>query len=215
MAIADIICIAVLALFALVGLIRGFAKQMVTVLGWFFALITALLLVKPTFNLLFVQEGAAFAGVADSFGGILAFCNDIGFINDYAVSLNASWTGGILMARWIILLGIALVLWIVVTIIFKILKLIFNPFAEGDNPIKAVDKILGLVFGAVWGAVLIFFVLLVAYFLKDTVSIVGEYLNEYVIKPDGFVNKYAYFYVNDWLAAFFKGVWDFFASTIV
>ena len=173
MGIAEFVCIGIIVLFALIGLLRGFAKQIVTLCCWFFALIGAILLVEPVFKLVFAADNAPLHNVLSSFAGVMAFCD--GFLGDMAAARGLA-SGGALAANWIIMLGILLILWILVTIVFKIVKLIFRPFTTIANPIKPVDKILGFLFGAVIGALHIFIFLTIAYLLKDKVAVVGEYL---------------------------------------
>ena len=213
MGIAEFVCIGIIVLFALIGLLRGFAKQIVSLCCWFFALIGAILLVRPVFNLVFVDENALLPNVLPKFADVMAFCD--GFLGDMATARGLA-SGGTLAANWIIMLGILLILWIVVTIVFKIVKLIFRPFTTVANPIKPVDKILGFVLGAVIGVLHIFMFLTIAYLLKDKVTVVGDYLEKLKITdPHYYVNQYAYHWVEDWIGAYFKGVGEFYWSTVI
>lgn len=213
MGIAEFVCIGIIVLFALIGLLRGFAKQIVTLCCWFFALIGAILLVEPVFKLVFAADNAPLHNVLSSFAGVMAFCD--GFLGDMAAARGLA-SGGALAANWIIMLGILLILWILVTIVFKIVKLIFRPFTTIANPIKPVDKILGFLFGAVIGALHIFIFLTIAYLLKDKVAVVGEYLDKLKITDtSSYVYQYAYKWVADWIGAYFKGVGEFYWSTVI
>ena len=58
MAPIDFVCIGIMLLFGVIGFFRGFAKQMRTLLGWFVALIVAVLLVPPIYKVLFTGDGA-------------------------------------------------------------------------------------------------------------------------------------------------------------
>ncbi len=213
MGIAEFVCIGIIVLFALIGLLRGFAKQIVSFCCWFFALIASILLVEPVFKLVFAAENAPLHSVLSSFAGVMAFCD--GFLGDMAAARGLA-SGGTLAANWIIMLGILLILWIVVTIVFKIVKLIFRPFTTVANPIKPVDKILGLLLGAFWGVLHIFMFLTIAYLLKDKVTVVGEYLDKLKITDtSSYVYQYAYKWVLDWMGGYIKGIGEFYWSTVI
>ena len=123
MAPIDLVCIGFLVLFGLIGLLRGFAKQMMTLLGWFFSLLTAVILVPVLYKLLFT-DGGALESFRTSFEGLFASLT-IPALDEMAVTYDVS-SGGTILARWIIMFGLLLLTWIVTAIIFKLVRMIFS-----------------------------------------------------------------------------------------
>lgn len=210
MAPIDFICIGIVVLFGLIGLLRGFAKQLVTLLGWFFSLITAILLVPVFFKLLFA-DGAALASFRQSFEGAFKFFS-VAKLDEMALTYGLA-NGGAVMARWVIMFGLLVILWIVIAIIFKLLKLIIKPLTYKDqNPVVPLDKVLGVILGLAIGAAIVIILIGVLYLLKDKVTAIDDLLGKIIVEDcltDKIVCPAA-----EKFDEFLKGLWQVYKTTI-
>ena len=125
--ILDIICGAILVVLGLIGLFKGFAKQVFGIPSLIAGLIGAYALLIPVHNFCY---DLFIAGIAESLAGILG-----------------GWTDLVVMILLYIVLTIAC------AIVWKILKFICFPFC--DRPFwRFFDRILGLALGLCWGAII-------------------------------------------------------------
>ncbi|MBQ8726105.1 MAG: CvpA family protein [Clostridia bacterium] len=148
--ILDIACGAILIVFGLIGLFRGFAKQIYGVLSIFIGFIGAYLLLMPVYNLLY---DLFLKGVVDGLAGLLA---PLTFLDSYAAEFGK--TTATLFAEWAMLLVLYVVLFIVVSLVWKFFKIFFKIC---DLPvIKVFDRIFGLILGLAFGVILVGAVLL-------------------------------------------------------
>ena len=191
MAPIDLVCIGFLVLFGLIGLLRGFAKQMMTLLGWFFSLLTAVILVPVLYKLLFT-DGGALESFRTSFEGLFASLT-IPALDEMAVTYDVS-SGGAILARWIIMFGLLLLTWIVTAIIFKLVRMIFRPFAYSEGGVKAFDRFLGILS-----------------LLRDTFTGIDDLLTKY-LTDESLTVKYLS-PIFDKVGEFFKGVFNVYKTT--
>ena len=199
-----------MVLFGLIGLLRGFAKQLVTLLGWFFSLVTAILLVPVFFKLLFA-DGGALASFRQSFEGAFKFFS-VAKLDEMATAYGLA-SGGAVMARWVIMFGLLVILWIVVAIIFKILKLIVKPLTyKGQNPVVALDKVLGVILGLAIGAAIVIVIFGVLYLLRDKIVAIDDLLGK-IVTEDCLTNKTAYPAAGKF-GEFLKGLWQTYKTTV-
>lgn len=148
--ILDIICGVILIVFGLIGLFRGFAKQIYGILSIFIGFVGAYLLLMPVYNLLY---DLFLKGVVDGLAGALS---SFTFLNDYAAEFGKN--TGTMIAEWVMLAAVYVVLFIVISLVWKLFKLFFKIC---DLPvIKVFDRILGLFLGLGFGGVLICAILL-------------------------------------------------------
>lgn len=208
MAPIDLVCIGFLVLFGLIGLLRGFAKQMMTLLGWFFSLLTAVILVPVLYKLLFT-DGGALESFRTSFEGLFASLT-IPALDEMAVTYDVS-SGGTILARWIIMFGLLLLTWIVTAIIFKLVRMIFRPFAYSEGGVKAFDRILGIFLGVVIGAAVFAVVLGILSLLRDTFTGIDDLLTKY-LTDESLTVKYLS-PIFDKVGEFFKGVFNVYKTT--
>ena len=208
MAPIDLVCIGFLVLFGLIGLLRGFAKQMMTLLGWFFSLLTAVILVPVLYKLLFT-DGGALESFRTSFEGLFASLT-IPALDEMAVTYDVS-RGGTILARWIIMFGLLLLTWIVTAIIFKLVRMIFRPFAYSEGGVKAFDRILGIFLGIVIGAAVFAVVLGILSLLRDTFTGIDDLLTKY-LTDESLTVKYLS-PIFDKVGEFFKGVFNVYKTT--
>ncbi len=208
MAPIDLVCIGFLVLFGLIGLLRGFAKQMMTLLGWFFSLLTAVILVPVLYKLLFT-DGGALESFRTSFEGLFASLT-IPALDEMAVTYDVS-SGGTILARWIIMFGLLLLTWIVTAIIFKLVRMIFRPFAYSEGGVKAFDRILGIFLGIVIGAAVFAVVLGILSLLRDTFTGIDDLLTKY-LTDESLTVKYLS-PIFDKVGEFFKGVFNVYKTT--
>ncbi len=140
--ILDIICIAFALLFALIGFIRGFARQVFSIFSGIAAVIGAYFLLRPVYNLLYESFlGDVVKGIGDSLSGIT-------FLDEFAATFGKN--TGSLLAEYLILFVLYIALTIVVGILWKILKKIVHPICDLKG-IKFFDKLLGIALGVAWG----------------------------------------------------------------
>lgn len=208
MAPIDLVCIGFLVLFGLIGLLRGFAKQMMTLLGWFFSLLTAVILVPVLYKLLFT-DGGALESFRTSFEGLFASLT-IPALDEMAVTYDVS-SGGTILARWIIMFGLLLLTWIVTAIIFKLVRMIFRPFAYSEGGVKAFDRILGIFLGVVIGAAVFAVVLGILSLLRDTFTGIDDLLTKYLTDESLTVKYLSPMF--DKVGEFFKGVFNVYKTT--
>lgn len=208
MTLIDFVCIGFLVLFGLIGLIRGFAKQMMTLLCWFFSLLTAAILVPTLYKWLFTN-GGALESLRTSFEGLFSSLT-ISALDNMAADYDIA-NGGAILARWILMLGILLLTWIVVTIIFKLVKMIFKPFAYSEGGVKAFDRVLGIFLGFVIGAAIFAVILGILVLLRDKVTAIDEFLTKN-LTDDCLTAKYLMPTMNK-IGEFLKGVFNVYKTT--
>jgi len=208
MAPIDLVCIGFLVLFGLIGLLRGFAKQMMTLLGWFFSLLTAVILVPVLYKLLFT-DGGALESFLTSFEGLFASLT-IPALDEMAVTYDVS-SGGAILARWIIMFGLLLLTWIVTAIIFKLVRMIFRPFAYSEGGVKAFDRFLGIFLGIVIGAAVFAVVLGILSLLRDAFTGIDDLLTKY-LTDESLTVKYLS-PIFDKVGEFFKGIFNVYKTT--
>lgn len=151
--ILDIICAGVVLLFGLIGLFRGFARQIFGILSGFVALIGAYLLLKPAYEI--VCE-LFLASIIKSIGGSLS---SLTFLD--SVAIPAGKTTGILLAEYASIFVCYVVLVFLVGIAWKLLKSIVYPICDVKG-IRFFDKTFGFALGCVWGILLVVGLLYVA-----------------------------------------------------
>ncbi len=192
--IIDIVCGVVLLAFALIGVFKGFARQIFKFLSFFAAIIGGFFLVKPVYDLLYGNV-SFFKTWVNGFADVI---NQVAFIKNilgsYAESVGK--TAGLLLSEYVFKLVLFIIISIIVGLLFKLLKKIVFPIA--DMPvINVFDRILGLIYAVAWAVVILVGLLLltervlapniaaVKTFFDDQMSngfVVGKYLMEYVNK---------------------------------
>ena len=204
MIVTDIIFIAILGLFCLIGLIRGFAKQILGLVSGIVGLIASFFLLSPTFNFLSGYE--VFSALIDKLGASI----NIDFAFLAAIAESAGKTQGTLVAEYIVKLVLLIVLAIVLGLVIKLIKKIILAIVSLPV-INVLDKILGLALGAFWGLLLIFGVFLILFWLKDNAAVAslidllapsGSLAETYIVGNVGLVH--------DYLAM----VWDFITGKV-
>ena len=154
--IIDIVCGVVLVLFALIGVFKGFARQIFKFLSFFAAIIGGFFLVKPIYDALI---GVSFFkswvdGLANAINGVDFLKN---MLASYAESVGK--TAGLLLSEYIFKLALFIIISIIVGLLFKLLKKIVFPIA--DMPvIRVFDRILGLVYALAWAVIILVALLL-------------------------------------------------------
>lgn len=193
--VVDIVCGALLLIFGLFGVFKGFARQIFKFASFFAAVIGAFLLVKPAFDFCYALGFGkswyeAMAGAFNTDGWLGALGKKI---TDYAASCGKTsgqfWAGiamnVCLFVALAILLGLA----------FKILKKIVFPIA--DMPvIKVFDRILGLILGLFWACLIIVCVILL---LDQAIAPNVKAVNDWLVKTKAdspIVGKYLWDYID-------------------
>ena len=201
--ILDIACGAILIIFGLIGLFRGFAKQIYGILSIFIGFVGAFLLLMPVYNILY---DLFLKSVVDSLAGMLA---PLTFLDAYAAEFGK--TTASLFAEWIMLAALYIVLFIVITLVWKLFKVFFKIC---DLPvIKVFDRILGLFLGLAFGLVIISAILLIwtsalgwTVIPEGITTAMADALA--LISDGGFVAKPFILDHMDKVSAFFVSIWD-------
>ena len=206
--ILDIAAGVILLIFGIIGLVRGFARQVFSAFGKIVTLIGAFLLIKPIYTLcadLFINSFVEM--LAGVFGNLT-------FLDSFASTVGK--TTATLLAEYAVMLILFVVLVIVLGLLLKLVKKII--IAICDLPIiKFFDRLAGLILGLGWGLLLVFVIVYLWNFLMGWSVVpanVAEMLTKYydliaegsiVVKPylvDNFATIEAYF-VEIW--KFIKG----------
>ena len=211
MAILDIVCGAIIIVFAIFGVCKGFARQVLKLASGIVAVVGALLLLKPVFDILYSLD--FFKGIVDSLSGMLG---GITFLDTYAATFGK--TTGVLLAEYVSMAVVFIVLAIVLGLVWKLLGKIILPICDLKF-IRFFDRLFGLVLGVVWGALLAFGLIYVWSLLKDwsvissNVPVIGE-IYATITNDDGYVKNYV---VNnfDKVTKFFTDVWTFIKSGVL
>ena len=192
MVVTDIVFIAIIGAFALVGLIRGFAKQVLGLVSGIVGIIVSFFVLSPVFNFLM---GIEF--VSALVGDIGASINiDLPILQ--AIAESAGKTQGLLVAEYIFKFVLFLVIAILCGIVLKILKKLVLAIVSLPL-INVLDKLLGLVLGAAFGALVVGIVFLVLFWLKDvgpiggfidTLAPEGSLANQYIVANLEMINAY-------------------------
>lgn len=180
-----------------------------TLFCWFFSLIAAIALVPIFYKLLFT-DGAALASLRTTLEEAFKLFS-VSKLDEIAAA-NGIANGGAIMARWVVMFGTFLLLWIVVTIIFKLLKLALKPLAYKD-PLFEVDRIIGLFFGIAIGFVVCVVILAVLYLLRDGVHEIDNFLTN-TITPGCLTDKIVY-PVAVKFGDYLKALGSFYKTTVV
>ena len=214
----SIVIMVILLIGLLIG-VRGFAKQVKFLFGFFGAIIVAILLYKLVYLLLsktgleanlsdmftakFAEKGGAFnetvteATFSDVIKGLLESVKIPTFISNLVVSkfpYDASYEGltyatvvgmslGKLLTNAIAFVAIFIVAWIVLAIVYKLIKGFFN-----IELMKPLDIVLGMALGLLKAAILICAIVWVLSLLQAKSGVIGETIQKILPKEpeDGF-----------------------------
>ena len=200
--ILDIICVAVVLLFGIIGYIRGFTRQVFGLLGGIVVVVGAYVLLMPVYNFLY---GLFLGSIVESLGEKLAF---LSFLD--GIAIPAGKTTGALLSEYIFLFVLFGILAFLLGLILKLLKLIIYPICDVKG-IRFFDKLFGLALGFVLGAVLVVGVLYLAIWLAGFENLgLTATINDIIAK----ISEGSFFserYILDQLETikvFFADVWD-------
>ena len=205
--ILDIICVAFVLLFAIIGCVRGFAKQIFKVLSLVAALIGAYFLLMPVYNILY----DLFLGpIVESLGETLSSIEFLNFLSDHAATVGK--TSGLLLTEYVVLFVLYIALVLVVAIVWKILKSICHPICDLRG-IRFFDRLLGFVLGAAKGLLIPCALIYLATLAMDwsfipanITTIVQDVID--MISANSFVSE-KYLLANlDKVEAFFADIWS-------
>ena len=183
--VVDIVCGALLLIFGLFGVFKGFARQIFKFASFFAAVIGAFLLVKPAFDFCYALGFGkswyeAMAGAFNTDGWLGALGQKI---TDYAASCGK--TSGQFWA------GIVMNVCLFVALLKKIV------FPIADMPvIKVFDRILGLILGLFWACLIIVCVILL---LDQAIAPNVKAVNDWLVKTKAdspIVGKYLWDYID-------------------
>ena len=206
--ILDIICVAVVLLFSIIGYIRGFTRQVFGLFGKIVAIVGAYVLLMPVYNFLY----SLFLGsIVESLGEKLAF---LSFLD--GIAIPAGKTTGALLSEYFFLFVVFGILVFLIGLIVKLLKLIIHPICDLKG-IRFFDKLFGLGLGAVLGAVLVVGVLYLAIWLAGFENLgLTATINDIIAKISAgsfFSEEYVLGQL-DQLATFFTDVWNLIKSGV-
>lgn len=179
--IVDIACAVVLLTLGIIGLFRGFMKQLLSLVGWLVALIGAFFLFKPVYELL---SGFSFYNnMIENIGSGMNI--DLAILRPIAEA--AGKTQGVLVSEYVCKIVLFLLLTVILALLFKLVKAILIRIVELPG-INVIDKLLGAALGLFWAALIIYVVFFVLYLLKDSVGAINDLLTQFVTE-DSLTNK--------------------------
>ena len=173
MTVIDIICGAVLIALGLIGLLRGFMRQVLALLGGLVAVIGAFFLFKYVYG--FISGLGFYNDMVSSIGSGIQI--DLAFLRGIAEA--AGKTQGQLIMEYVFEIIIYLLLVLVLGLIFKLIKKLLTAIADLPG-INLIDRILGLALGLVWGALILYGLFFVLYLLKDSVGAINDFITNTV-----------------------------------
>jgi len=189
----DIILIGVLVIFALVGLIRGFLRGVLSLFSTLVTLVLAIWLAKPVSGIV-----DSIFGLTNAFAGVLqpTFL-DFFSTNDYTVGWIAQLINVIMGAGYmgtsptvetistdfaqnvgnIITIAIcAVVLYAIIRVVLWLLGKLFKKITQ-NRTIGGIDRIFGIFIGLAKGALYIFVVMGIGFFLGSFIAPIGAWLD--------------------------------------
>ncbi len=201
MAIVDLICAAVLLIFGLIGLFRGFMRQVLSLVSGIAALVIAFFIVRPVYQ----------------------FLLGIGFIKDMIAniggSINVNWpilqgfaeSAGKTQGLFLTEIGFAVILFILITIVvgllIKLVKKLLIMIADIPG-INIIDKVLGVALGFVWAALIIVAVFIVLSLLRDSVGAIDTFMTDFIPETSlthNYIMKFAA-YIMDYISKFLQNL---------
>ena len=164
MAVTDIVFIAILVAFGLVGVFRGFAKQVLGLVSGLVGIIVSFFLLSPIFN--WLMGISFFSALVNDIGAGIKV--DIAILARIAES--AGKTQGVLISEYIFKIALFIILAILFGLLLRLIKK--GVLSIVSLPVvSTIDKILGLALGLCWGALAIGVVFLVLYWFKDIAAL--------------------------------------------
>jgi uncharacterized membrane protein required for colicin V production len=199
--VVDIVCGALLLVFGLFGVFKGFARQIFKFVSFFAAIIGAFLLVRLAFDFLYGFD--FFRNWLDAMSKAFDVEGKLGGLGTKIVDYAAKYgkKSGELLAEYTMNAILFVVLAIFIGLAFKLLKKIVFPIA--DMPvINVFDRLLGLALGLVWAAAIIIgLMLLMNYAIAPNVKAVADWWNK-TLEGSPVVGKYVWKYIDkigEWL----------------
>lgn len=182
MAIVDLVCAAVLIAFAIIGLIKGFARQIVSLLSGIVAIVGAFFLLKFVFD--FLMSLGFFSAMVEGLGAKITF--ELPFLAPIAESRGVS--QGLIISEYIFKAIVFILLAVIIGIIFRILKKIVKVIVSLPG-LNIIDRILGTALGLVWGFLVIFVVFFVLSTLSSNINQVADFMAS-AVPENSLVRKY-------------------------
>ena len=208
MSVVDIVVIAILAVFAIIGFVKGFLNTLLSLFGNLASLALAIVIVKPC-----VKFFDGIFHMVEKFGAMI-----IEKIAEYLPDLSASTMTGTQVANHLTSQGVlgklisffidrtdsviygyeatdlsatlsanlggfaatvvtVIIMFILIRIGVFFLSKIFDAITK-KSAIGGLDRLLGLVFGAIKGAIAVFGILSVAYSLSPLIPAIDEYVTD-------------------------------------
>ncbi len=182
----DISCGAILLLFALIGLKRGFAKQLLGVPAWVAGIIGAFFLFKPLFGIIWDKVGF----VQTARDGISSALGKVPFIVSMLEGLGTTTEN---LANYTIYVVFLFILAVLFGFVFAMFRKICVHLS-GSGAFRVFDKIFGFVYGAAVGAVIVVILLaLVNYILARPYLPFGDAVYSFMSAGgDSLTMKYVY-----------------------
>ncbi len=202
-AIIDIVVAVLLLVFGIYGVVKGFARQILWILSFFFAIIAGFFLLKPIYDLLY-EKVSFFSSWVDSLGDALGNVN-LSFLESTAAAANK--TQGALLSEYIFKAALFILISIIAGILFKIVKHILESIVSLPV-VNVIDRILGVALGFFWVLLIVTIVMLIVTALRDKASFLDTFLTTQVEKDGCLVNKYIVANL-DKIKTYFKEIFDF------
>jgi len=179
----DIIAAAIILLFSIIGVSKGFVKQILSLVGGIVVIIASILTFKYVYD--FLLKFDFFNNWVVALGNKMSGIN-LGFLSKIAA--EAGKTQGLLVSEYIFKLITFILLCIVYSLIYKIIKKMLCKIVKLPV-INIFDKILGLALGFCWGLIVVGGLVFLVYLLKDKASFANNFINNY-IPSTSYVKKF-------------------------
>lgn len=183
----DIVVIAILIIAAIIGLAKGFFESLLSLFGTGLALVAAYFAGVPVANFL--------NGIVDINGFIAGLLTDWGVAADGKVNILFQTFTVDKAANFVTIVLSIVVVFILIKLAILLLSKLFDSATKNNSALSGLNRLLGLVFGAVKGAVFVG-ILLVATSLVSTVAF-SQQINDEISKNQ--MTNFVYNYVDTWV----------------
>lgn len=180
----DIVVIAIIALTTIVGLSRGLFESILSLVGTGLSIFIAIMVAKPVAKFLnsVIKLDDLFAKLLNNESGIITI-----FGRDFTINK---------IAAFCTIIVSIIVVWILIKLAIWLLSRLFDNATAKSSALSGLNRVLGLFFGIVKGAVIVAAGLALVFCLK-VLPFVGDKV-EAPIKASSFTSK-VYVYIGEWV----------------
>ena len=180
----DIVVIAIVAISAIIGLAKGLFESILSIFGTALSLFVAIWAGKPVAGFL--------NGIVDVNGFAAQLLTDWGIVQNNSVHILI-WDFSLAQAaEFLTLVASIVVVFILIKLVIWLLSRLFDSATSNNSALSGLNRLLGLVFGAVKGAVFVVIGLAVASLVSQVAF--GEQIRAEIEKNQ--ITNFVYVYVD-------------------